>query len=135
MADSKTDEMQGFGDRLRMARERRGVTQLELAHAVGTTPGSVSRWERDDGRPQALQLARIAGHLGESLDHLVLGEASRAAEYLEMPKVLDEFLATSLGRIAQERGWVRHLIRMQFDRAPTIEHYRAFVSAMLAVDK
>ena len=67
-----------FGERLAALREQRGLSQCQLAEAMGITQGSIARWEK---RPvsmppeQMLQLARV---LGVSV-RLLLGEE-------EMPK-------------------------------------------------
>ena len=41
-----------LGTRIRRARERRRLTQLELAEAVGVSVRAVSDWERDRTRPK-----------------------------------------------------------------------------------
>ncbi len=38
-------------DEIKAARLRAGMTQLELAVAVGATPASVSRWENGHAKP------------------------------------------------------------------------------------
>lgn len=38
--------MQGFGKRLKQAREQAGFTQEQLAEDVGVTRQAISRWEQ-----------------------------------------------------------------------------------------
>lgn len=40
------------GDELRTARQAAGLTQRELAAAVGVTVSAVSAWEREQAEPQ-----------------------------------------------------------------------------------
>jgi Zn-dependent peptidase ImmA (M78 family)/transcriptional regulator with XRE-family HTH domain len=52
------------GERLRLARELRGMSQTELARAVGITSAALSQFEQRDGvRPRGQRLASIAAEL------------------------------------------------------------------------
>lgn len=42
---------------IREARERKGLSQIELAEQVGCHNSTVCGWESEDGRKQAAQLA------------------------------------------------------------------------------
>lgn len=67
-----------FGERLAALREQRGMSQSQLAEAMGITQGSIARWEK---RPVAMppeQMLQLAQVLGVSV-RLLLGEE-------EMPK-------------------------------------------------
>jgi len=44
-------------ERGRLIRERAGVTQLELAAAVGVSKGALERWERGEARPRGRHAA------------------------------------------------------------------------------
>lgn len=67
----------GYGARLRAAREARGLTQDELAHAAGVTVMTVSRHETGRiQRPPAPMVEALAGALGTTPGAL-LGIADR----------------------------------------------------------
>jgi transcriptional regulator with XRE-family HTH domain len=51
------------GHALRRLRESRGMTQRELADAVGLDPATISRIETADRDPKAVTVARIAQQL------------------------------------------------------------------------
>lgn len=59
-----------IGRRMRRFRQARGVTHRQLALAVGVTEGTISRIENDQSEPSAGTMARIADHLGVTMDEL-----------------------------------------------------------------
>jgi transcriptional regulator with XRE-family HTH domain len=68
----------GFGDRLRATRTERGISQLELAEAVGQSQAQVSKWEREVQLPSIDNLGRVAQALRTSSDTLLGLESARA---------------------------------------------------------
>ncbi|MBF6571739.1 MAG: helix-turn-helix transcriptional regulator, partial [Candidatus Binataceae bacterium] len=48
-----------FGDRIRRLRGRLGLTQTQLAEALGVSFASVNRWENSQSRPSGLAWQRI----------------------------------------------------------------------------
>ena len=60
-----------FGPRLTAIRKARGLTQIELATAAGTTQRSISYYENDDGVPPASAVIALARALKVSADELL----------------------------------------------------------------
>jgi len=60
-------ESLALGIRVRTERERRGITQSELAERMGTTQPSVARLEAGGVSPSLGTLHRVAGALGLEL--------------------------------------------------------------------
>lgn len=60
-----------MGEKLRAARKAAGMTQAQLAEAVGCTQKDISRWESGLHEPGALTLKKMAQALGRSMDDLV----------------------------------------------------------------
>lgn len=57
---------------LAVARERRGLTQTQLAEAIGVAGGErVSRWEKGHSQPRVTHLRRIAETLDVSIRELL----------------------------------------------------------------
>lgn len=80
--------MTPFGEKLRELRRSRGMTQKELADAIGVTPAYLSALEHGQrGRPSFDLLQRIIGHF-----HIIWDEAEelfRLAESSHPKVVLD----------------------------------------------
>ena len=60
-----------LGERLRHKRERKELTQCEMAKILGTTIESVFRWEHDLVLPSLINLISLADVFQCSLDELV----------------------------------------------------------------
>lgn len=54
------DDRRAVGHRIRMLRERKGLSRDELAARVGVHAGSIARWETGGSVPHAYTLERIA---------------------------------------------------------------------------
>lgn len=84
-----------LGKAIAWLREQRGVSQAELAAAVGLSQPTLSRFERGAGQPGALTMRRLAEALGTSVDdlHARVEEALKRAEKLSkgaLPKAKAE---------------------------------------------
>ena len=60
-----------FPDRLKIARERQGWTQAELAEKAGFQPSAISRFESGAAKPSFDNLRRLAAVLRVSTDYLL----------------------------------------------------------------
>jgi len=60
-----------MGEKLREARQRAGMTQAQLAAAIGCKQKDVSRWEAGQIEPGVLTVKKMAQVLGCSMDDLV----------------------------------------------------------------
>lgn len=91
----KNSAIEGFGNRLRAFRTRRGLSQDALATIVDAQPAAISRYERGLSHPNASTLAAIAIALDVSVSRLLLdGEhagAVAAAAAIADPTLLDCF--------------------------------------------
>ena len=121
-----------FGERLRRLRERQQLTQEDLARAVATNTGTVSRWERGIGNPQASQLVMLAETLGASVDYLLRG-TDPEVHAPPLTPAFHEFLRTEHGRIAQERRWIELLLSIRVAN-PTVSLYKAIVSGLMMIE-
>ena len=60
----------GFPDRLRRLREKRGLNRKELSELCGLEPGSIRKYERGESIPRSDSLHKIADFFGVSMDEL-----------------------------------------------------------------
>lgn len=67
-----------FGDAVRVARDRAGMTQDDLAKAVGLTRTSITNIEAGRQRPLLCQAYELARSLSVSLDTLMAQSAEAA---------------------------------------------------------
>lgn len=72
--------MEGFAERLRLARQALGLTQEQLGFALGVTKSSISAWENGRETPSFYLLPALSQNLQRSLDELVCGKASGVRE-------------------------------------------------------
>lgn len=63
--------MESMGDRIKRLREKKGMTQKELAAAVNITEASLSRYENNLRDPRPEILARLARALDTTTDYLI----------------------------------------------------------------
>lgn len=60
-----------LNQRIRILRQARGLSQVELAKILGVTKQSVSNWENDNIQPSIDMLKRIAQVFSVSTDYLL----------------------------------------------------------------
>ncbi len=74
----------GVGARIRAARQAAGLTQAQLAMAVGVSRSAVAQWETERAGQVGVNLAKVASILRVSTEHLLRGafptEGGGAAE-------------------------------------------------------
>lgn len=66
--------MQHLGERIRVLRTERNMTQQQVAEAVGVSTQAVSKWERGLGCPDVSLLGDLCDALGTNIDTLLRGE-------------------------------------------------------------
>lgn len=60
-----------FGEWLRQQRDALGLSQPDIARAVGITQQGVSKWEKDNTTPGLIQADSLARVLNVSIDEIV----------------------------------------------------------------
>jgi transcriptional regulator with XRE-family HTH domain len=69
-----SDTSPALAPRLRQLRQKRGLTQAQLATAVGVSRSAVAQWESGRAGQASLHLRRLADALGVQVDDLMPGE-------------------------------------------------------------
>lgn len=60
-----------FGQRLKVARTKKRLTQFEVAEILGIDDTTISKYENDKSEPDNATLTKLAGLYGESIDSLL----------------------------------------------------------------
>jgi len=82
------------GGRLRIARRSVGLTQKQLAEALGVEPITVSRWERGVTTPSLPRLRRIAEVTETTVSDLVRAPDAASAHAVELAALREELAET-----------------------------------------
>ena len=91
------------GGRLRTARRSAGLTQRQLAEALGVESITVSRWERGVTTPSLPRLRRIAEITETTVSDLVRAPDAASAHAVELAALREELAETRelVDRVAQ----------------------------------
>jgi len=81
--------MSTFGKKLREAREAKGLSQQELAKAIGTVHTVIGRYERDEMKPSIDVVRRLADEVNTTVGYLI-GENGQA-DLFKDPAMLKRF--------------------------------------------
>jgi transcriptional regulator with XRE-family HTH domain len=76
----------GLGERIKERREELGLTQLQLARALGVTPQHISVIEKNKRAPSLDSLAKLAQELGVTTDYLITSKESVVSDVISVIK-------------------------------------------------
>lgn len=102
-AEAETS-LKGFGPRLRALREKRGLSQQELADLIGIHMSQLSRLERSVSTPSAETVLSLARALRATTDALLRGDRAGEQELeIQNVRLYERFrVLEGLGDDAQE---------------------------------
>ena len=100
-----------FSDNLKKAREREGMTQFELAKAIGVSQPTVAQYEKGQILPTIITGVSLARALNTTCEDLVTDD--RTAEVYDN---IIQTLATGNLSEADKRNFVRAWISVQKER-------------------
>ena len=90
--------MNDFGEFLFKLRKENGMTQAELAQALGVTNKAVSKWETGEAMPETALLLPISRIFGVSVDELLDGKRSENADAgVEQQSIKDRIFTRGKG--------------------------------------
>lgn len=92
------------GALIRRLRVEHGLTQRELAEAVGVGDKAVSKWERGGGCPDVALLPALAKHLGTTVETLLSGSLSPDRSSGGSMKRIAFYLCPTCGNIITTTG-------------------------------
>lgn len=110
---ARSSQRRDFGLAIAWARKTKGVTQAELAQAIGVSTTSICKWEKGHAQPRAGALARLQDYLqlaGTSAGKVSLARASSPdAPEQGIPLIISEYRA----RLAEHLGVEVEAIEIQ----------------------
>lgn len=78
-----------IAENISLYRRLNGLTQTELAEAIGYSNKSVSKWERDEGLPDILMLISLSDIYGITVSELI-GQTEKSKETKEKIKAFEK---------------------------------------------
>ncbi len=118
----RKDAVLGTGERIRKARKTAGMTQQQLADAIGKTKSAIANYEKDDRMPDEATIESIAGALG------VLPESLRDRGLETVTDVLDALLTMEEAGFGVEPAETKNGIVIAVD--PNAPHATKMVMAL-----
>ncbi|MCY1073632.1 helix-turn-helix domain-containing protein [Archangium lansingense] len=97
--------MKSLGEVARVARERLGLTQTQVARQIGIAPNVYGRIERGHMMPSVPTLRRMALVLGLSSDVLLVLGSADVAPSLETPAPENNLAPELRQTVRMLRGW------------------------------
>jgi transcriptional regulator with XRE-family HTH domain len=71
----------GFGERLKKARQRKGLTQAQLGKLLNVSDATINRYEREQRKPDPEMLRKLAEVLDVSVDYLLNGPKASVHDF------------------------------------------------------
>jgi len=96
-----------FGDRLKLLRTEKEITQKELAEMLNVSPSTVGMYERNQRDPDTATLSFLADYFEVSVDYL-LDRTSYRQLYTEVAEASEDYLS---GLDADEVDAVKSMIK------------------------
>ena len=95
---------QSFGSMIQTLRKQRGMTQLDLARAMGVTDKAVSKWERDLSMPDVGSLPKLAETLGITVDELLQAKTATTQDTVSAREKVGTLVELVLKAVALAMG-------------------------------
>ena len=80
-----------FAERIKMLRKEKGITQVELAEAMGLSKGTIAMWEVGKREATFDTLCKLAEFFGKSIDY-ILGRSDDNSDGAYNEEVIDRIL-------------------------------------------
>lgn len=89
--------MAAFKDRLKQARNKKGLSQSQLAKTIGVHVTNISRYERGENMPTSEVLSKLANAVDTTVDFLMSGSLQDLAD----EGISDKELLSQFKRVEQ----------------------------------
>lgn len=92
------------GARIRQARLKARMTQLQLAREINTSERNIARWENGPNQPRVSSVAAIADATGQSIDFFLRPDGSEDDDEESDSMTLDAYLRLRVRQILREES-------------------------------
>lgn len=96
------------GEDIKFIRQKKGMTQAQLAAAIGTTSQNISQYERGVRNPKIGTLQKIADALGENVTMFIPTQRESPTEYAALEPYLTDDQKKYLAELDEE--WISDMI-------------------------
>jgi transcriptional regulator with XRE-family HTH domain len=103
--------LEGFGERIRQARKKKGYTQSELAEIVGISTSSVGQFEVGKNKPTLENLVKISYACNISIEWLVTGHNSKLLNEKTEKVFVNENQRSEFEKLMEENEQLRQQVR------------------------
>lgn len=109
---------QTIGDKLRLLREARGMTQDDLAEAANLNRVTIAKYESGRIEPKSKTLLKLANALEVSPDYLITAEhIEKEAEFLPPKSTEAKIISAGIDRMSPEnRARALNMFRLMFSQ-------------------
>ena len=90
------------GKDIKLVRQQKGMTQAQLAVAIGTTSQNISQYERGVRNPKIETLQKIAAALGEDVTAFIPTQRENPKEYAKLEPYLTDAQKSFLAELDEE---------------------------------
>ena len=97
-------------DNIRILREKRGLTQKQLADLIGVAPSTVANYENDVRTPNIYALCDIADALDVSLDVLVRGKEKTLSKERAMQEAISRLDGLDSSALREVVAFAQYLV-------------------------
>ena len=98
-----------LNQRIRLLRQARNISQVELAKRLGVTKQSVSNWENDNIQPSIEMLIRLAEFFSVSTDYLLGRDSGEYLDVSGLPKRVVAHLQLLIEDLCANKSWQAEL--------------------------
>lgn len=94
-----------LGERITELRNLNGISQYELAKALGVSRQAVSKWENGQSNPDSMNLIRLAEILDTDIEYLTTGRRSygrRPPVVIEAEKVVEKIVEKPVVQVVEK---------------------------------
>ena len=94
-AQGKEDTAMNIADRIQNLRKTKGISQEQLAEALGVSRQAISKWESEQAAPELDKIILLSDYFDTTTDYILKGiEPTRDTDHKTIGDVIDQKILT-----------------------------------------